>query len=375
MKNNSEERGYPVEFGSRTDAISKFFSRELSEVNKRNRGPIRILLLTHRQADPDALCSAAGLSLLLGKMTEGKSIEAQIIAPLGASQLGTKVYKTFSIEFTENVSLSEVQVADFIIALDLGEIELLGPYAEAVAMSRAKRVLIDHHATTARASTIGAAEGERDLPPFDKVFIDQKACSTCEIITNGFPSSFFDKECSAILLVGLLFDSQHLGLATASTLEAALTLVKAGAEIEESKSVLRSRPDRSEIIARVKSAQRLRSEEAGEYVLLQTEVSSFHASVARMLVEIGGDLGMAYGENNGETRISVRSTQRFYRETGIDLGEVLSDYAESKKSSSTNGKKTIGGGHSTAASLSGDGAQPKAVADEVFAIIKRKIPQ
>ena len=356
----------------------EFFSRELGlhSTEDLQQEPKRILLFTHRQADPDALCSAGGLSLLLRSLGGRAPLETKIIAPLGASQLGAKVCRAFSIDYSENEPESEIRGADLIVALDLGEVELLGPYADLVKSSRAHKVLIDHHGSNAILSAKETSFGQTDHPHgFHAVFADTKASSTCEIVARGFPQEHFSREAAAILLVGLLFDSQHFALATETTLEAALKLLKAGAQIEEAKNVLKNRPDRSEIIARIKSAQRLKSEEIGKYILLQTEVSSFQASVARMLLEIGADVAIAYGENDGETRVSTRSTQRFYRESGVDLGKVLSELASSKAShSGASEKRASGGGHSTAASLSCAELPPKAVAEEVASRIRQKIP-
>ncbi len=129
------------------------------------------------------------------------------------------------------------------------------------------------------------------------------------------------------------------------TLEAALVLVNAGSEISSSKRLLHHDPDRSEILGKIKAAQRMRYEEAAGRVIARSEISSFHASIARMLVEIGADVGIAYGETGGEARLSARSTQSFFRGTGIDLStevKKVADYFD-----------LVGGGHSTAASLSG----------------------
>ena len=197
------------------------------------------------------------------------------------------------------------------------------------------------------------------------MLVESKATATCEIVTLGFPSSTFTKEIARILLTGLLFDSQHLGLATTSTLEAALMLVKSGAEIEEAKRALRYKADRSEILARIKSAQRLQYMEIGKYVILTTEVSSFQASVARMLLDIGGDIGIALGVNNGEMRLSARSSQYVFRDTGIDLASEIQEISSSSG--------LVGGGHSTAASLSGKG-DVAAISKRLVERLKSRLP-
>ena len=54
-----------------------------------------------------------------------------------------------------------------------------------------------------------------------------------------------------------------------------------------------------------------------------------------------------FGESDQEARVSARSTQTFFKETGIDLAEQM------KRSADELG--LAGGGHPTAASLSGKG--------------------
>jgi len=222
------------------------------------------------------------------------------------------------------------------LAVDVGDIALLKPYDLQVSKSRARKILIDHH---------GAPDGALSNSPFDQAIVQVKATSTCEIIALGIPFDDITKKLAEILLVGLLFDSQHLGIATARTLEAALALVRKGAQIDLAKEVLKSKPDRSEIIARMKSAQRMQVSELGRYFLVKTEVSSFHASVARMLIEIGADVGIAYGEVDEESRLSVRCAGQFLRDTSIDVGMILEKIAKEKN--------LVGGGHPSAASISG----------------------
>lgn len=291
------------------------------------------LVFTHRQADPDALCSAGALKLLF-KNTSSRDIG--IVVPQGASVLGKQVASQLGIDFVEEPDKELLREASFMIVVDTGDPKLLEPYAESFRESKAKKFLIDHHASSLQERTWGF---------FDKRLVVTSSTSTCEIVALGVPSEIISEKMADILLTGLMFDSQHLGIATKTTLEAALILVEAGAEISKSKRILRHEPERSEIVGRLKAAQRLRYEEAKGRIIASTEISSYHAAVARMLVEIGADVGIAYGETGGEARLSARCSQSFFKETGIDLSfeiKKIADYFE-----------VVGGGHSTAASISG----------------------
>ena len=316
--------------------LSDLFAREFSSLS--GKIETKVLLFAHRQADPDALCAASGLSLILHESFPNLKLKTTIVAPQGASSLGKRVCSNLGIQFQEEVNDESIKGADSIVVLDTGDQTLLEPYSDQVLSSSARKFLIDHHSTSISG---------KGWPNFNYVIVKNKATSTCEIVALGFPKDALTKESARILLTGLMFDSQHLGLATVSTLEAALLLVRSGAEIEVAKTALRYKPDRSEILARIKSAQRLRYLELGKYLILASEVSSFQASVARMLVEIGGDVGIASGENDDEMRLSVRCSQTFFKETGIDMAKEIQELSSSQG--------LVGGGHSTAASLSGEG--------------------
>lgn len=281
-----------------------------------------------------------------------------IVAPGGTSTLAAAACKKLGINFSESVSDEEFSRIDLIVVLDAGELGLLGDFADRVQQSKASKVVIDHHRKQ-------LSDQREQWQEFDFVLVNPSATSTSEIIVNETDPELMDKTAADSLLVGLMFDSQHLGIANESTLKACLTLVQKGARIEEAKSVLRGVPERSEVIARLKSAQRLSFKEIGSYFFAQSGVSSFHAAVARMLLDIGADVGIAYGESGGESRISLRSTQRFYRETAIDLAALIADIG--------NNFEVLAGGHPTAASMSGR-FDPKKTVEAIFEKAKTALP-
>ncbi|MDG6921826.1 MAG: DHH family phosphoesterase [Nitrososphaerota archaeon] len=340
---------------SAKESLREIFSQVLLGIKvKRN---FRILVFTHRQADPDALCAASGLCLLLQREFPNNGVEFKIIAPQGASSLGQSVCSQLGITYANVLEEANLTECDLVFVVDTGDPHLLEPYVDRIRNCAVPKVLIDHHSLNLNQDVWSG---------FDATIVEREATSTCEIITCAFSSNLFSPEIARILLVGLMFDSQHLGIAKESTLDAALILVRAGAEVENARRILHKRASRSELIARVKSAQRLQYEEIGKYLVLRAEVSSFHASVARMLLEIGADIGIAYGESDGEARISVRSSQLFFKDTTIDIAEHVKQISESSG--------MIGGGHPTAASLSGKGDALKQ-ANKLIQSLRKAIPQ
>lgn len=357
LSDSSEDVQNPLKFCDKPEA--KIYNSLLRRLdNFRGRDSVNCLIFVHRQADPDALCSAGALKLLLETSFSHSKLDIKIVAPQGASVLGKQVAATLGIEYLEEIDSKSLIDPELIIVADTGDPKLLEPYTQAFSESSATKILIDHHGSSLFGSSWTA---------IDEKFVDNSCTSTCEIVALGFPANVISRQIAQILLPGVLFDSQHLGIATKKTLEAALVLVNSGAEISSAKRILRHEPDRSEVLGRIKAAQRLRYEEVDGYVIAMSEISSYHASVARMLVDIGSDIGVAYGESGGEARLSARSSQLFYRETEIDLAlqiKKISDYFE-----------LVGGGHSTAASLSGKFEHPKVLAERLIQNIRSAILQ
>ena len=84
--------------------------------------------------------------------------------------------------------------------------------------------------------------------------------------------------------------------------------------------MLRGEPDYGEVVARLKGAQRLEIIRIGPWVMARSRVGSFHAPVARGLLNLGADIAIATGRTEGETRCSLRSSARFFDATKIHLG-------------------------------------------------------
>ncbi|HZW85245.1 MAG TPA: DHHA1 domain-containing protein, partial [Nitrososphaerales archaeon] len=156
------------------------------------------------------------------------------------------------------------------------------------------------------------------------------------------------------LLDALLFDSSHLSIASPRGLRAAVKLMDAGADLVEARRELRSEPDYGEVLAKMKGAQRLKVYRIGDWVAATSLVGSFQAHVARSLVYLGADVAVVGGETEGETRVSLRGTQRFAERSKVQLGtEVAEDVSRMLGGH--------GGGHATAASFSTMAGEEEAV--------------
>ncbi|MFW9932966.1 MAG: DHH family phosphoesterase, partial [Candidatus Thorarchaeota archaeon] len=123
-------------------------------------------------------------------------------------------------------------------------------------------------------------------------------------------------------------------------------------------------PDRSERIARLKAASRLLVHTIGDWVIVTAKIGAYEASACRGLIDLGADVAIVGGKPAKDVvRISARSTNEFYQETGINLGtdimEPLGELIDGK-----------GGGHPNAAGANGTRNRKKALLQSVELIRK-----
>ena len=306
-----------------------------ARLTKMLRSADSVLVLGHQNADPDAVCSAFAFSLLA--MRINKKLKLGFAAPEGVSRLSKQILQVIPLQVTEN---PEPNAFDLIVTVDTNTLQQLGNLRDSVIRSGKPLVMIDHHAPH--------PDNERTA---SFVICDETATSTCEMILEMHKKLHIplSKAASKALLIGLLVETGHLTIATRDTFHAASALIRNGADPEEALAATRSSMDESERIARLKSAQRLRMERIGKWVVALSEVGSYHASAARALIALGAHVAVVAGKRDGELTVSLRSTKEITSETGFHLGRDLASPLGTKMGG-------MGGGHATAAgaNVSGD---------------------
>ena len=198
----------------------------------------------------------------------------------------------------------------------------------------------------------------RDGSAYDHVVVDEQATSAAEVVFDLYArlGVEVDAGTAQALLEAIMFDSSNLAIAGPRGLKAAVALLERGADIVQARRDLRSEPDYGEVLAKLKGAQRLKIYRLGDWVASTTLVGSFQAHVARSLVYLGADVAVVGGETEGETRVSLRSTQRFAEGTRIQLGTQVAEAVAKKLGGH-------GGGHATAASFSTGAGEEEAVVE------------
>ena len=294
-------------------------------------------VVCHRNADADAYLSAYALSKLIA--AKAPECKVHIVTPGGMTLLTQKISRKFPHATVEKSG----EDYDLYVAVDVGDEELLNDWKEKIRGASGVRVLVDHHPL-------------RDNAPYDRVIVDEGASSAAEVVFSMFQEleAKVDRDTAQALLEGIMFDSSHLAIASPGGLRTVVKLMDAGADLAVARRELRSEPDYGEVLAKLKGAQRLKIYKGGDWVVATSTVGSFHAHVARALMYLGADLAVVGGESDGETRFSLRSTQRFLDGAKAQLGTQVANEMPRRLGGH-------GGGHATAASFTTPAGEEEAM--------------
>lgn len=294
----------------------------------------KIVILTHANSDPDAICSAFALKQLLKKINPKTKII--IGAPEGTNKISEKIMKRFRLTVESNPTLDDI---DVIFTVDTNNLKQLGKISNAIEKFEKSIIIIDHHYPHPSMEQLSKIE-----------FCDKYSPSTCEIICELYNHYEIKptKKVATILIIGILCETRHLRLATSKTILTISNLLKQGIAIEKLRAILEIKMDQSERLARLRAAQRIKITNIDGWIIVSTNVGSHHASAARALAFLGADLAIVGSSDKDRLKISLRSKEEFYQKSGIhlgrDLAKPLGDYV--------NG---TGGGHSLAAGITGSG--------------------
>jgi nanoRNase/pAp phosphatase (c-di-AMP/oligoRNAs hydrolase) len=295
----------------------------------------RVLLLCHHNADPDSVCAAHAIRELA--MALDDSAVADIVLPGGASNLSRRIMAELGIPVAVVSSLEGVDTLVLVDTATLTQLEGLG---EEVASTEVPKVFIDHHSPLPEMSSMASL-----------YIVDEDASSTCEIVHrlyDGYGLTPSEGVAKA-LLTGMAFDSRRFSIGTVRTLASASRLLEIDGPLEDVIAMLSPERERSEALARLKAAQRMRLHEVGGWTVATSHVSSFQASAARAFLGLGADVAVVAGRDKGKLRASLRATNGFYKETSVHLGRDIALPLGEEFGGA-------GSGHPTAAGVNGEGA-------------------
>jgi nanoRNase/pAp phosphatase (c-di-AMP/oligoRNAs hydrolase) len=312
-----------------------------------------VLLLCHRSADADAICSAYALQGLL------KRFMPNVITEIGCPQGVNKPSKLLLEYIPITVNLNpNIESADVIVFLDTNTIEQFDQVAAVIKKSAAPKVIIDHHSQNPETTKI-----------CNLCIIDEKAAANCEIIYKLFRQAKTDPDPNEAkaLFIGIAFDTRHFALANSSTLQIVAKLVTQGIDVQETLAQFALPIDSSERLAKLKACKRAKIIRINEWIIALSHVSAYQAPAARALVDLGAHMSAVAGQKNGKIEVSLRCTRQFTEQAGVNLGTdiaaPLGEYLQG-----------TGGGHAMAAGVSGTG-EIEPTLKQCLLLLKQKIPK
>ncbi|MBI4344882.1 MAG: DHH family phosphoesterase, partial [Euryarchaeota archaeon] len=268
----------------------------------------RIIILLHANADLDAVCSGIALAEAI------RSINPALDPSLGAPGGISKAARRAMDHFGATAEASPVLDADLIILVDTVNLAQLGPAAEKVRQSGARKAVIDHH----------APQGETKAMA-DFYLVDEGAASSVEVVYRFIESTGVEVTPGAAtaMVLGILAETGRLRLATPGTIKALASLLDRGADYPRALELLEEEEDRSRKLAHLKAAQRMELHRLGAWLVATAEVGSFTASAAGALVHLGADCAFVASGKGGKVQVSARASAQFLRATGVSLAEVM----------------------------------------------------
>ncbi|MCD4739879.1 DHH family phosphoesterase [archaeon] len=260
------------------------------------------LILVHKCPDPDA----AGAAIALATHLKQKHKKVIIGVKGDSFSKSTRLLlKKTGFSITSKPTYNK----ECIIVVDTNSPALFS--LDEVLASGAKKIIIDHHHP--KPEVINA---------FDHSLIDEEAVSTTQIIFHllDFMDAQFTHTASLALAAGILTDSANFVAATVdSFVVLGEVLARGKVDFKEVLASISVPMEKSEKIARMKAAQRLKFYKKGDYLITSTKVNSFEGGVAKAMLYLGADVSFVGATHSSEMRISARAKNDVIKK-GLHLG-------------------------------------------------------
>ncbi len=292
-----------------------------------------VVILTHHNADIDAVGSAIALFEFMGDRSR---LAVPDTVSRGARDLAD------GYDFEKSPSLEN---CDTLVILDCPSSEQIDPVD--VEGFSGKTLLIDHH-----------SQGNL-YDMVDIKYTDSDARSTSELVYELLKDRWnFNESASEALICGIVADTSHLRFADKKQFRYISELLPlSDKNYSDILSILSTPVDRSERIARLKAASRMKNYDIGGKIVSFSHVGSFEAAAARSFLKIGADVAIVFSQRDGGVRVSGRCRRGLTDE--IHLGEDLFAKIEDTLDGSA-------GGHDAAASGNGTNMDYDEVIEEMI---------
>ena len=318
--------------------IHELFLSQLTEIISVSE---KIVIVSHTNADPDALASALGLRALFAQINPSKAIE--VVLP-NLNTVARNIWKRFQFDSPLwEISTEWPPHIDLLIIVDATDYELIHSPYPITPEGKIEEIqfiyAIDHHSVSEDESKYCSAA--HILPDYS---------SATEIIIEFYRHLQLepDLNIAKFLLAGIITDTGHFRYANSRTLENAKILLDKGLIIAEINNALYNKMGRSEKIARIKAAMRMTElHYVQQIVVAISHVSSFEASACKALIDLGADISfiVAFERKQMKFRMSSRARENIIQNYQFHLGEFMQQFGKLYDGS--------GGGHDGAAGCYG----------------------
>lgn len=285
----------------------------------------KMLILTHHNADPDAIAS----SLVLQNSLRKFGIKADVGVAQSISSGARPIACGHEIKIDPELGCYECMVI-----VDTPSKEQLLPAQ--VEKFSGKIIIIDHH----EPGNLGKIA--------DTAWIRPEASSSAILVHELVQELGIEitKSEATLLLAGIVADTSKLVLADTNTFKRVVELLeKSGKTYGDIVSMISKDVDISERIARLIAASRMHFYRADDLLIAFSHVASFEASAARALIGLGADVAIVGSKRKNKGRGEVRISGRLRKNVGVNLAEIFDHVGPIIGGS--------GGGHATAASANG----------------------
>ncbi len=316
----------------------------------------KILIVTHDLVDIDSLGSCYALKFFLTQYFKNQEIIIYFSELTKSTKNFINNFKVkfpeFNFSYKKDITLSKFDVFLVVDTNNLNQIVFKDNLD--ISHTNIPYIFIDHHSARKYSN-----KSVLDL-------INENYSSTAEIILEL--CEHFNLKLTiplkTLIVSAILTDSGFFRHGNNVTILNVSKLLSEDVNIQDILLLLQNDIDISAKIANIKGLQRVKLIRQGNYLIGITNVSSFGASVASMLIKMGFDIGIVISKEQNLNRFNTRAKKTVCIKTGLNLGKILEEISEKYKGS--------GGGHDGAASLT-TSMEPERIALEIINRIKQFI--
>lgn len=312
------------------------FAEKLKAVKSR-----KALVLTHHNADIDAMASAIALAEGLNHI----GADAKIGVAESISKAAQKLSESYPV-----IIDPDCKNFDYVVLVDTSVPEQLA----SVKNVRADFV-IDHHPKGKLAEKAVS-------------YIDENAKSSAQLVYLVMKELKIDidEKLAKIISAGIVADTAHFRHADSDVFSIMAELTQKIKFSDVLALITSEEADPSGRVAALKAASRMDIYKFGNILVALSNVVSHEAAACRGLLKLGADIAIVVAEKENEMRISSRAKEKI-SEKNLDLSEMFQEIGKFLEGS--------GGGHPMAGSANGKRKNRDELRKLILRLLTKKLGQ